>query len=472
MKKQFLLATIICCLCYVTSKAQKLKISPNPYYNLIVTKSGAKGVPLQSFINGRKGDTIVFIGGRTKGLHNFSGTAFPFSTSNTRLQVWCPNTGGMLIPQLFSAPVPTSFTKTQQLQLSSTNMQFCQEEGIIYACGGYGFQGIVKGDSTYGTFNGFFAVDAVGLINAIVTGDTLNNSHAKYFTFSKQPNASDSTMAVTGGELVKMGDDFYLVMGNDFQGEYGGKGKHLQRYIDAFTRFHVDYTPGSLKYTILDKVVDSNNFHRRDLNIMPVIANDGEPGIDVYGGVFTKNTGPWLNPVKIRMNPQFDPLYFVDTNLTQYFNLYACAHVQMYDKTRDYMYTSFLGGISLYDSVKTLNAGIPIQSSDTSMPWSNVISSIVRDANGKYVEYAADKNNMPQLIGGEARFIPKRRFLRDDSEEIIDYNKVLAFAAAGKTKKINIGFMIGGIIASSGQGSTASDPAVYDVMLEIKLIGK
>ncbi len=469
----FFLAFILLSVSTMLQAQKQPSITPNPYYKVLVTNIDKKGgVPLQSFISARKGDSILLIGGRTKGLHNFSGTAFPFSTSNNRLMVFVPGNGSNIKSQLFSAGIPSSLSPQNQLQLASTNMQFCQNADTLYGIGGYGFNGIVAGDSCYGTFNSIFAVQVSSLINAIATGDTLNNKLANYFTFSTQPNPSDSTMAITGGELVKMGSSYYLVMGQDFQGEYTGV--HYQRYTNTITQLNLKYTPGSsLGYTVVQNIVGASlDFHRRDLNVLPVIGTNGKQGIDVYGGVFTPtaNGGPYLNPVKIRMNPISEPFTTTDTTFIQYFNQYAAAHILLYDGIGNRMFSTLLGGISLYDSVKLVNNNSGISPSDTTMPWARVISTITRDARGKFKEYASDNNLLPAYIGAEARFIPYKQFLKDGSEEIIDYRKVVMYAVKNRTKIINIGFLFGGIISSDAGGDkTNSDPSLYQVNLNLNL---
>ncbi len=474
MKKPFVLPLIILCCISSSLKAQQHKaILPNPFYSVAVTNIDKKGgVALQSFINGRKGDTILLIGGRIKGLHNFNGTAFPFSTSNNRLMVYVPGNGSTVQSKVFSSAIPASLPVQGQLQLASTNMQFCQHADTLYSFGGFGFNGIVQGDSCYGTFNSLFAVQVSGLINAIVTGDTLNNKLGNYFTFSQQPNPSDSTMAVTGGELVKMGSDYYLVMGQDFQGHYGTGQVHYQRYTNTVTQLRFSYTPNrNLSYTVVQNMEGpSLSFHRRDLNVVPVIGTNGKEGIDVYGGVFTPtvNGGPYLNPVKFRMNHLEEPFFTIDSSLTQYFNQYASAHVLLYDAKGRTMFSTILGGISLYDKVREVNNHRPIAPSDTTMPWSRVISTIIRDSIGSLTEFASDNDPLPAYIGAEARFVPYKKFLKDGSEEIIDYNKVVLYANRNKTNAVQIGFLFGGILSVDSAGTlTNSDPSLYKVELKI-----
>jgi len=449
------------------------KISPNPFYDVSVKRiDSLGGLPMQSFVTGRMGDTILIFGGRNKGLHNFSGTGFPFNTSNKRLFVFIPG-NEKVKSQVYSAGIPAGTLTTQnQLQLSATNIQYCQDMATLYCIGGFGFNGLnaQTNDSSYGTFNGFFAVQVPKLINAIVAGDTLNNRLSNYFTFSTQPNPSDSTMAVTGGELVKMGKDFYLVVGQNFQGEYNGA--FYQKYTNKITRLRFTNNAAGLSYKVLTTLTDPYlNFNRRDLNVVPVIGTGGKQGIDVYGGVFTptKNGGPYLNPIKLRTNSQSAPVYSIDTSLVQYFNQYAAAHILLYNKYTDNMFTSLLGGISLYSKVQSVNEGKVIHPKDTSMPWTKVISTISRNAAGTYTEFASDKNSLPDFIGAEAKFVPYEQFMLTGSEEIIDYNKLIAYAKKNKTSTIPIGFMFGGIISTTeGGASTNSNPSLYKVSITLK----
>jgi hypothetical protein len=89
-------------------------------------------------------------------------------------------------------------------------------------------------------------------------------------------------------------------------------------------------------------------FHRRDLNVVDAIRPDGSRGITVYGGVFTKTAGPWVNPVYIDQDPKGKITLTLDQKFEQKVSQYDCPHLLMYDPATRTMFTTLFGGISFY----------------------------------------------------------------------------------------------------------------------------
>jgi hypothetical protein len=89
-----------------------------------------------------------------------------------------------------------------------------------------------------------------------------------------------------------------------------------------------------------------NQFHRRDLNVLPAIRSpNGTPGINVYGGVFTTAFTPYLNPIYIDSDGSTHSAA-IDRAFNQYMNQYDTARMVLFDTAQGNLYTVFFGGIS------------------------------------------------------------------------------------------------------------------------------
>ena len=89
-------------------------------------------------------------------------------------------------------------------------------------------------------------------------------------------------MAVTGGYLGLLNDEFYLVGGQRFMGRYNPMGPDfgpgfIQEYTNAIRRFRIA-DDGTERYAITDyeETVDTAELHRRDYNLVPQIFPNGE----------------------------------------------------------------------------------------------------------------------------------------------------------------------------------------------------
>lgn len=475
MKNKLLL--FIAAVCLANHVFAQTTITANPYYSTTVTAVGNdKGIPVQAFVAGHLGDTLLILGGRTVGLHNFNAPSFPENTNNHYIYVFVPNSSGGTIYKLH---IPLTLSLEQQRQISSTNMEYCQSDSVLFCVGGYGADGKLLGNRNrtitdkYRTFNNCFAVNVPAMINAVISNNS--KAAANSITFATQPPLTDTTLAVCGGELVKMGQYYYLNIGQRFTGEYGNN-SFQQTYNCKIIQLQFNYTPGSLTYSAISSFTDGANLHRRDLNVVPVITSaSGTQGIDIYGGVFTPtaNGGPYLNPVHITSGAGGAIQENVNS-MVQCFNQYTAAHFLIYDSVSNTMQTTILGGITMFDSVSQVNNNQPPPNAgtpgDTSMPWGHIISTIVRNnSEGTYTEYASDNDTLPGLIGGEAKFIPYSQFLRAGSDEIMDYQKILQ--AAHGTGSVTVGYMIGGIVSSLPNttkfSQTKSNPTLYSVTLNV-----
>jgi len=490
MKKMFFpLQFIIFSLLIIQCNAQ-VNVSANPFYNVklsVIDPTG--GAPFQAFATGRKGDTLLLITGRTNGFHNFPTipvAAFPSNRSNDSVIVFIPGkTSGS--SQTYKAALSTILTppsgntvitNNQIYQLSSTNIQSCQSGDTLYGIGGYGYNGNMT------TFAGCFAINIPNMIKLVIAGVNPSTSDIKKAIVF----AADNILgAVTGGELIKMNNQYYLVTGQFFAGEYNNNPYdpkknpigYIQLYTSSIMQLNFNWTSDS-SFNCAAKILvtDPVNLHRRDLNVVPIVTASGSQAIHVYGGVFTTTAagGPYLHPVEITGSG--NNIAVKTDSLNQYFNQYAAAHFSIFDTASNTMFTTILGGITLYDSVGKSANNSNVNIGDSTMPWSSIISTMVKNnATGSITEYASDTERLPGLIGGESKFIPYQQFVLPGTDDIINsralYNYVDSVQKVdGKAAvSIPIGWMFGGIVSSIAQtahrSQTQSNPALYSVSITL-----
>jgi hypothetical protein len=378
MKKSFkYLLLTISLLFYSNVKSQSTP------FNIYIEPMNIIGLGgLQSFAFGQHDGKWLVIGGRLDGLHRRQPfAAFDQAGHNTQLFVIDPVSNQKWTASITSLPNPL------QEQLKSTNMQFYQVGNYLYLLGGYGYSATL-GDHT--TFSNLTAVDVPATINAII-----NNTN--FDTFFRQIN--DTEFQVTGGQLEKINNTFYLVGGQKFIGRYNPMGPDhgpgfTQEYTNQIRKFKLNDDGTTITINHLTALTDTNELHRRDYNVTAQIMPDGTEGITAFSGVFQKNINlPFLNCVNI------DSVNFTVNNaFTQYYNHYHCAHFPIYSATNNEMNTVFFGGIAqYYDSSSILTQ-------DNNVPFVKTIARVSRDSNGIMAEYKLPIE-MPALLGAGSEFI-------------------------------------------------------------------
>jgi hypothetical protein len=393
---------------------------------------------LHSFAQAQYNGKWLFLTGRTDGIHARQPfNAFPASSNNTMIYVV-----DIATQQVWSASVSSLPTALAE-QMQSTNTNFYQDDNTLYLIGGYGFS-VTANDHI--TFPYLTSINVSGLINAVVN----SNSITPYF---KQ--ISDPIFAVTGGQLGKIGNTFYLVGGHKFDGRYNPMNNptFTQTYTDKIQKFTIDNSGTQLSYTNYVAITDAVHLHRRDYNLMPQIFPNGEEGYTISSGVFQINVDlPFLYPVDIKASG-----YFPQTQFNQYLSNYHSSKVSLYNQTENSMHSLFFGGISQY----YYNNGTLVQ--DNNVPFVKTISRVSRDSNGILTEYNLPIE-MPSLKGSSAEFIPNLN-LPHYSNEVIQLNNI-------SQAEFVIGHIVGGIQSSSlnpftnNQTSTTSaSTTVYEVKL-------
>jgi len=336
-----------------------------------------KGV--QSYIYGQYDNKILIIGGRLDGLHQRQPFAsFDVAGNNIDIIVIDLNN-----KSYHSAPLSSLNTNLFN-QLSSTNMQFYQQDTVLYAIGGYGYSSTAANHITYSYLT---AINIPSLIDAVINTKTLGSQFRQI---------SDTLFQLTGGVLKKIYNDFYLVGGHTFTGRYNPMGgpSFTQQYSNQIRVFNIDYDGNNLSFNLKKVFTDDTELHRRDYNMEAQIFPDGSEGLTVFSGVFQKNADlPFLNSVNIDSSS-----YYANSGFSQYYNHYHCAHLPVYDSLTKNMKTVFFGGISqFYDDNGTLTQ-------DDDVPFVNTIAFVERDS---YWQMSESKLSieMPGLLGSGTEFI-------------------------------------------------------------------
>ncbi|MDR3627319.1 MAG: T9SS type A sorting domain-containing protein [Ignavibacteriaceae bacterium] len=306
--------------------------------------SNTNAPDLQSFISAQSDGNWLLVGGRTNGLHGFpntvlDGASFPPQYENNLIYVYDPEKDSVWSRSLYTdLPVPVVD------QLSSVNAESYQLGNTLYFIGGYGKDSLLSsaGDDSLVTFNKITAINVSGVINAIKSNSSIAPFIRQY---------ADSRMEVTGGELNMIGNDFYLVGGQTFTGQYTFSTTFVQEYTNQVRKFDIVDNGETLSLTNYSAYTDTSNLKRRDLNVTPIITSQsGGEGLAIYGGVFTDDELPWNNPVFISSSG-----YTTDFNYTQKFSQYTCPVISLYDSVSNKMSSILMGGLSLYRFDRTLN---------------------------------------------------------------------------------------------------------------------
>ncbi len=348
---------------------------------------------IQSYVFGQANGKWLVLGGRLDGLHQRQPWAsFDIAGHNNQIIVVDPVAQQKWTASLASLPIAI------QEQLSSTNMEFYQENDYLYCIGGYGFSATENDHTTYSKLT---AVKVSGVINAVINGTSFN-------AFFRQ--ITDPLFQVTGGRLKKIDNTFYLLGGQKFIGRYNPMGPNngpgfIQEYTDAIRIFNLSDNGTTINITHLPSYTDSVNLHRRDYNAEQQILPDGSEGITMFSGVFQHNVDlPFLNAVTINSSS-----YTVNNSFQQYYNHYHCPVLPIYSEINNEMHTVFFGGIAqFYD-----NAGTLVQ--DDNVPFVNTIARVTRDNTGTMTEHKLPVE-MPALLGAGAEFIPNLSFPHFNNE--------------------------------------------------------
>lgn len=455
--------------------------------------------------------------------------AFPFTQANTNIWVIDPVQKKSWSVPVSDLPADCTGTGSPQYKcadtLAANNAQSYQDGDTLYIIGGYG-ENSKTGQMT--TFGSLTAIKLHEAIDAIMNGKPLDpyiRQTTIYFDCpqyaSTQYNSCVSTgnkqcktgpgwadcqkrvaancriqrrtatqtcidrvqsgqtqglptntgyyARVAGGGLERLGNTFYLVFGQQFEGFYSvlesdyGKFPIKQVYTERITAFQFKSDP--LSAAVLNVIQQDPSdaampYHRRDLNVLPALNADGSQRIAVHGGVFVPGQdAAYQEPILIDNGA--DPMNVrvtVDRSYQQLMSQYDCATLTMFDSAAargGNMINIFFGGIGLYYvEPRTFKL-----KKDEGLPFINSITAMTHYANGSWSEFVR-RAPMDSLMGGDARFISNPTVAHaDDGVIYLDRLK----------KDTLVGYIFGGIISDVGetggdsQKFTRSSNALYEV---------
>lgn len=381
----------------------------------------------------------VFIGGRKEGFHGLESDTSTFSKKYANQTISIIDFANFTSSGL---AITSSSDSLLAKQMMSTNMLYYQQGDTLFLVGGYGIRKTEDENANY-TFPFLTALSISKLVDCVRAH--LDPVQAKLFRIE------DPYFQVTGGEMLKIGGYYYLVMGQNYEGSYslGLTGK----YTEAFRRFSLN------KDTFSDTLsVINPEFHRRDLNVTRLIDRENEL-IGVYGGVFTDKGNGWQKPIYFTS----DGSYVIDT-LKQLTNQYNSAKLNIYNASINRNTIVMLGGIGQYqydEAIKTWEDGdqgakLPFVNSITQMVYQDGVSQ-------QFTQIPPEQPVMPSFIGASATMI-----LNPDLElstGVVDWSKL-------SSDTTELGVLFGGISSmkptSSSIYPTSLNKSIYKVSL-IKL---
>lgn len=427
-----------------------------PYrVELRTVPTGGFALPtLHSYVRGEYENQWILIAGRTNGLHDFTDDGlvnFPPASQNR--DVWVIDVAqGQSWHRSLSA-AETGLDQDVVDSLTPTNAQGVQIGDRLYMTGGYGFDATQGG---FRTFDRLTAFDLPNLVDWVKQG-----TPAVADTFRQ---LQDPAFHVTGGAMTHANGRTHLIFGQEFNGGYDPilSGEYTEQ-VRSFT-ISDDGTNLSVENVVYGDVVE--DYHRRDLNVVPVIRRDGqgnvEQGWTALAGVFTLGDRAWTVPVEITADGEpsmADPLA-ADT-FKQGMNIYQTANLGMYSEQSGQMHTLLFGGITyqFYDR----DAGQFVN--DNRFPFTNQATAVVVDADGNYRQFLldeefpviADENGKRLRFGANGEFFPSPGLPRYDNG---------VFKLDELTGETTLGYIFGGLMADAGNnGRTAGSNFLFEVVL-------
>jgi hypothetical protein len=408
-------------------------------YNVQITPITISTLPgLHSYAFAQHNGKWLIIGGRKDGVHARQPfNAFPNSQNNNLIYVV-----DIATQQTWYVSLETLTTGLKE-QLQATNFNFYQDGNSLYVIGGYAYSTSLD---DHVTFDKLTSINVPNLIDSVINGTPIAGNFKQI---------ANPIFQNTGGQLGKIGTNFYLIGGQIFTGRYNPMNNptFTQTYINKIQKFNIDNSGLQLSFSNYSFVEDAVHLHRREYNLVPQVFPNGEEGYTISSGVFQINADlPFLYPVDIKSNG-----YYPQTQFNQYLSNYHSAKVGLFDSATTKMHNLFFGGISQY----YYNGTTLVQ--DNNVPFVKTISRTTRAANGDLSEYKLDVE-MPNFKGAGAEFIPNKT-LPHYSNEVIKLNDIVA-------NEFVIGHIYGGIdsptqnpFTNNQTNTTSAGATIYEVKL-------
>lgn len=403
----------------------------------------------------------IFIAGRTNGLHGFNNNDnnFPPQQQNHNIYVLDTVTKKTISRSLNDPK--SGLTQKQIDSLTVTSPQYYQNNNVLYITGGYGV------DTKTGQFNtkdALTAIDLPGLIEWVISP----NKNTRLIDSIRQIN--DPIFQVTGGYMYTNQKNLtLLIFGQNFEGFYNTNSNGV--YTNQIRRFNIIDNGKKLSVVIQPSTPANQNYRRRDLNVVPVIRienNKRKNGYVALSGVFTPgvNAGIWTVPVNITddgIPSQADPN--LASTFKQGMNNYDSAFAKLFSTAENNMYILLLGGLTF----KYLQNGKFV--TDSEIPFTNQITTIKIDKNGKYSQYLMDAQyplikstkinpGSTLLFGTNAYFMP--------TNNVCSYFNFIYELDVIKKPQV-IGYIVGGIQSTMLNTNTMADSGASPYIFKVTI---
>ncbi len=449
-----------------------LKFTPKQYTNMPALPG------IQAYVAVESGGKLLVIGGRAQGMHTFFPPPmanFPANQANKLLLVIDPATGQQWSYDV--TPLPAALA--DPLQASSQQSCYDLASDQMYIVGGYGWDSATKGMITFNTILRF----PVGkLIAAIMSNDPAAQKTAAIQKLIE--SASDDRLAVTGGGLNKLGDNFYLSLGQKFTGEYrafapntpNDKASFTQTYTQQIAVFTLK--PGTLDILTFGPLTSSDPtkpFNRRDgVVIGDMDPKTAKPRIAAFGGVFKPgSTMGYSQPIYVNDN-NGQPSFTIDAQLEQKFSQYRCPVITVFDDANQLVYHTFFGGISHYyfsqtPMQKTIYDLANSQSRGDGIPFIGDVTTVSQKNDGSYAQFILPdpipmvnippavieqvfgpppfqkyKVTQTNLVGASGDFLLNSQIIKSNQAY---ENEVIRLSKFDKGKTVTLGYIYGSITA-------------------------
>jgi hypothetical protein len=316
-------------------------------------KSDPLGTVHSAAVGEFEGQAII-VGGMSAGMHGFAcdaGENFPSTIFNHT--IYMINVQNQTTDARLMTEKSTGLDADQIASMATTNTLYEEVDGKLLVVGGYGINAV--GD--YVTFDSLRVMNVSGVIGW-VSGD--GSLLADHVTFHDPPANTPSDLAddfftVTGGIMLKNGDEYWMCLGQNFQGGYtdggGCPATYDQVYTKSIRRFRLDVGDPDAEPEFIGATAEPPTWaRRRDLNILPARVPGGEIGGVALAGVFTDFTGGypgiWTVPIVINgdgtmsMDDPTDP-----SALRQGFNAYNSGRLTLWSESRQENWFVTFGGL-------------------------------------------------------------------------------------------------------------------------------
>jgi hypothetical protein len=395
-----------------------------PNITLVPVNSSALPALREPIVATSAGSWLI-MSGALGGFHDFN------NNFNPNISVYNPNTQQINSVSVSSTNLPIALKN----QLASSDPEFLQDGNTLYVIGGF----YTPDNVNWTTLNTITAINISGMMNAVINGQT--NLAAFVATNSIIPQ-----FKVAGGQLGKIGSNFYLTFGQDCEGAYCATS---QTYTNSIYQFITDPTLATTAIinTVSRPDLDGSGFRRRDYTLAPFMLGS-TPTLFAMGGPFTpgNEANVWTNGINFNANLQAN-INFIN----QQANQYSSPNLSMYSTNSNVSYVATFSGLSnLYWSTSGLVY-------DNTTPYGNILDLITSDASGNVQEYA----NMQPLCSGQplasclymglaGQFIPVAN--NYDSRSILQLDQL------PQNSPTLVGYVYAGLVSSARNIFVTPDP--------------